>query len=243
MNAKSSDKKGGGTLYGLGVGPGDPELITLKARRILQSVSVVAYPAPDVGDSLARAIAAPHLLEDQTEIAIRTPMTPGNFPANDVYDRYAAEIAGHLSAGRDVAVLCEGDPFLYGSFMYLFQRLCEGHPTEVVPGVSSLGAVAAVAGRPLVSRNQVLTILPAPMDEAALEKRLADCDAAAIMKVGRHLKKVKRVLARLGLEDGAEYIERASMDGEKVLRLSDVGDGAAPYFSMILVRHMDGATS
>ncbi|NQU61597.1 MAG: precorrin-2 C(20)-methyltransferase [Rhodospirillales bacterium] len=239
MNAKSNDKKGG-TLYGLGVGPGDPELITLKAQRILQSVSVVAYPAPEEGDSLARAIAAPHLVDGQTEIVIRTPMTPGNFPADDVYDRYAAEIAEHLTQGQDVAVLCEGDPFLYGSFMYLFVRLSEDHPTEVVPGVSSLGAVAAVAGKPLVSRNQILTILPAPMDEAELESRLASTDAAAIMKVGRHLKKVRRVLARLGLEDGAEYVEHASMEGQRVLPLSEAGDGTAPYFSMILVRHRDG---
>ena len=225
-----------GMLFGLGIGPGDPDLITIKARRILQSVPVVAYPAPDTGDSLARAIAAPHLGGGQTEIVIRTPMTPGNFPANDVYDRYASEIARHLDAGRDVAVLCEGDPFLFGSFMYLFERLSGKYRVEVVPGVSSLGAVAAAAGRPLVSRNQVLSILPAPMDEAELERHLADTDAAAIMKVGRHLEKVKRVLARLGLDGGATYVEHASMADQKVLPLSDVGADAAPYFSMVLVR-------
>ncbi|NQV84152.1 MAG: precorrin-2 C(20)-methyltransferase [Rhodospirillales bacterium] len=224
-----------GTLYGLGIGPGDPELMTLKAHRILQSVPVVAYPAPEDGDSLARAIAAPHLAGGQTEIVIRTPMTPGNFPANDVYDRYAAEISEHLNAGRNVAVLCEGDPFLYGSFMYLFQRLSGGYQTEVVPGVSSLGAVAAAAGRPLVSRNQVLSILPAPLEEAELERRITDSDACAIMKVGRHLDKVKRVLARLGLDGGAVYVEHASMPDEKILPLRDVGTDAAPYFSMVLV--------
>ncbi len=230
----------GGTLYGLGIGPGDPELITLKARRILPSVPVVAYPAPEKGDSLARAIAEPHLPGGQIEIAIRTPMKPGSFPADDVYDRYAVEIAAHLDDGRDVAVLCEGDPFLYGSFMYVYQRLSGEHTVEVVPGVSSLGAVAAVAGRPLVSRNQVLTILPAPLDEAELEKRLKQTDAAAIMKVGRHLKKVRRVLARLGLEEGAKYVERASMADEKVAPLTEVEDGSAPYFSMILVRRPEG---
>ncbi|MCH7936489.1 MAG: precorrin-2 C(20)-methyltransferase [Proteobacteria bacterium] len=229
----------GGTLYGLGVGPGDPELITLKARRILQSVPVIAYPAPEQGDSLARAIASPHIPGGRIEIAIRTPMTPGNFPANEVYDRYAAEIGVHLSDGRDVAVLCEGDPFLYGSFMYIFARLAGVYSVEVVPGVSSLGAVAAVAGRPLVSRNQVLTVLPAPLDEQELERRLADTDAAAIMKVGRHLRKVKRVLGRLGLDEGAKYVERASMTGEKVLPLAEAPDGGAPYFSMILVRRAD----
>ncbi len=223
-----------GMLYGVGIGPGDPELITLKALKVLQSVPVVAYPAPESGDSLARSIAAPHLKEDQTEIVIRTPMTPGNFPADDVYDRYAAEIAGHLDAGRDVAVLCEGDPFLYGSFMYMYQRLAGDYRAEVIPGVSSLGTVAAVAGRPLVSRNQVLSILPAPMDEAELARRLSETDAAAIMKVGRHLEKVKRVLGRLGLDKGATYVEHASMPNEKILRLNEVTD-AAPYFSMVLV--------
>jgi len=225
-----------GMLYGLGIGPGDPDLMTIKAHRILQSVPVVAYPAPDTGDSLARSIAAPHMAPGQTEIVIRTPMTPGNFPADDVYDRYAAEIAGHLDAGRDVAVLCEGDPFLYGSFMYLFQRLAADYRAEVVPGVSSLGAVAAAAGRPLVSRNQVLSILPAPMDEAELERRLAASDAAAIMKVGRHLEKVKRVLARLGLDGGAIYVEHATMPDQKIMPIGEVDTDAAPYFSMILVR-------
>ena len=133
----------GGTLYGLGVGPGDPELITVKARRILGSVPVIAYPAPEQGDSLSRAIAAAHVPDGLIEIAIRTPMTPGNFPADDVYDRYASEIALHLKENRDVAVLCEGDPFLYGSFMYIFARLAGEYSFEVVPGVSSLGAVAA----------------------------------------------------------------------------------------------------
>ena len=247
MNAKNDEKnrckkgnKMGGTLYGLGIGPGDPELITLKALRILKSVAVVAYPAPETGDSLARSIAAPHLSGGQTEIGIRTPMTPGNFPADDVYDRYAAEIAAHLKQKRDVAVLCEGDPFLYGSFMYIFARLAGDHDVEVVPGVSSLGAVAACAGRPLVSRNQVLSIVPAPLDEDDLFQRLAGTDAAAIMKVGRHLEKVKRVLARLGWEAGAQYVEHASMADEKVAPLTEVNDGSAPYFSMILVRRPEG---
>jgi len=244
MNAKKGEKNGKGTLYGLGIGPGDPELITLKALNVLKRVPVIAYPAPETGDSLARSIAAPHLGGGHTEIAIRTPMTPGTFPADGVYDRYANEISAHLNEGRDVAVLCEGDPFLYGSFMYIFSRLCGGFDVRVVPGVSSLGAVAASAGRPLVSRNQVLTILPAPMAEDDLERRLAATDAAAVMKVGRHLEKVKRVLARLGLEDGATYVEHASMTDERVLPLAEVSRRSAPYFSMILVRRPDsGADS
>lgn len=225
-----------GTLYGLGVGPGDPELLTLKAVRILGEAPVIAYPAPDTGDSLARAIAAPHIPAGRHEIIIRTPMVAGNFPANDVYDHYSKEISGHLNAGQDVAVLCEGDPFLFGSFMYIFERLAGDFTVEVVPGVSSLGACAAAAGAPLVSRNQVLSILPAPLPEADLKTRIEGADAIAVMKVGRHLEKVCRVIEDLGLSAHAHYVEHASMTNQKVCRLTDLSDAKAPYFSMILIR-------
>ncbi len=226
---------GGAKLYGLGVGPGDPDLLTVKAVKLLAAVPVVAYPAPEGGASLARAIAAAHIPDGKTEIAIETPMVAGRFPADEVYDRYAAKIAGQLTAGRDVAVLCEGDPFLYGSFMYLYLRLADRFPTEVIPGVSSLGACAAVAGAPLVSRNQVLTVLPAPLAEDDLEARLNLAEAAAIMKVGRHLPKVRRVLDRLGRTNRAHYVERATMDEQRVLSMAEAPEDA-PYFSMILVR-------
>jgi len=228
-----------GTLYGLGVGPGDPDLITLKALRVLERAPVVAYPAPETGESLARAIAAPHIPDGLQEIVIRTPMVPGKFPAHDVYDKYAAEIDTHLNAGRDVAVLCEGDPFLYGSFMYLFARLSEDHTIEVIPGVSSLGACAAAAGVPLVSRNQILTVLPGPLPEDELEARIKASPAVAVMKVGRHLDKVRRVLDRLGLADNAHYVEHASMAEQRVMPLKDLNGDGAPYFSMVLIRHDD----
>lgn len=224
-----------GTLYGLGIGPGDPDLITVKARDILARVPVVAYPAPEGADSLVRGIAAPHVPPNCIEIAIATPMVIDRFPARDVYDRYAGILGEHLAAGRDVAVLCEGDPFFYGSFMYLFERLAKAHPTVVVPGVSSLAAVAAAAGVPLVSRNETLSVLPAPLPEAELEARLARAEAAAIIKVGRHVTKVRAVLRRLNLEECAVYVERASMSTQRILPLADADDNA-PYFSMILVR-------
>ena len=149
-----------GTLYGVGVGPGDPELITLKAHRILQSVPVIAWPAPLEGDSMARTIAAPHLPGGQTEIPIRMPLVSERFPAQAVYDRAAEDIRGHLADGRDVAVLCEGDPFVYGSFMYIFARLAKHFAVRVVPGVSSLTAGAAAMGMAIASRNDVLLVLP-----------------------------------------------------------------------------------
>ncbi len=227
-------------LYGVGVGPGDPELLTLKAVRVLQDVPVIAYPKPDTGDSLVRRIAGKHIPPTRTEIAIVTPMTPGNYPADGVYDQYASEIAAHLKAGRSVAVLCEGDPFLFGSFMYIYQRLADHFPTEVIPGVSSLGAVAAAAGRPLVSRNQVLSLIPAPLENAVLQARINAVDCAAIFKVGRHLPRVRNLLQKMGRLDGAIYVEHATMDTERVMPLSEVKAGDVPYFSMILLERTNG---
>lgn len=224
-----------GTLYGLGIGPGDPELITLKALNVLKRVPVIAYPAPENGDSLARSIVESHLPGGQQEICISTPMVAESDPAIATYDHYAEEIACHLDADRDVAVLCEGDPFFYGSFMYLFGRLAERFAVEVVPGVTSLTACAAQAAMPLTSRNDTLTILPGPLPEDELERRLKDTDAAAIMKVGRHRDKIVRVLIKLGLADKARYVERASTEQAKVCVVSDLDGAKAPYFSMILV--------
>lgn len=224
-----------GTAYGLGIGPGDPELITMKAHRILRACPVVAYPAPDEGDSLTRAIVAEHLPDGQTEIAIRIPMVTERFPAQAVYDRAAEDIGAHLDKGRDCAILCEGDPFLYGSFMYLFARLAERFPVEVVPGVSSLTACAATLGAPLAARNDVLTVIPAPLAAQEIESRLASADAAAIIKVGRHLEKVRDVLATLGLAEHARYVEHATMTNQRVVPLTEVDAATAPYFSMVLV--------
>jgi len=224
-----------GTLYGVGVGPGDPELVTLKALRILTSVPVLAWPAPEEGPSLAREIVAGHLPGTQREIAIRMPLLPARFPADDVYDSAAVEIGAALSAGDDVAVICEGDPFFYGSFMYLFGRLAADHAIEVVPGVSSLTACAAALGSPLSAKNDVLSVIPGPLDADTMAQRLAEADAAAIIKVGRHLEKIRGVLADLGLSDNARYIERATMTAQRIEPLADVGEGDAPYFSMILV--------
>ena len=229
-----------GTLYGIGVGPGDPELLTLKAYRLLRAVPVLAYPAPERGPSLARAITAPHLNGARTEIAIRMPMVSARFPAQEVYDRAAEELGGHLEAGRDVAVLCEGDPFFYGSFMFLFGRMAERFRVDVVPGVSSLTACAAVLGAPLAARNDVLAVVPAPLPEGELRNRLSRIDAAAIIKIGRHFGKVRTLLTELGFADRARYIEHATMETQKVLPLEDVDPDKVPYFSTVLV-HERGA--
>ncbi len=224
-----------GRLYGLGIGPGDPELITVKALRILRAAPVLAYPAPETGESLARSIVAELLPGGQTEEAIRMPIQVARFPAQEVYDQAAVTLGTHLEAGRDVAVLCEGDPFFYGSFMYLFARMAERFPVEVVPGVSSLTACAAVLGQPLAARNDVLSVLPAPLAEDQLTDRLKQNDAAAIIKIGRHFAKVRRVLEALDLAGRAVYVEHATMTSQRVLPLDSVDPAGVPYFSMILV--------
>ena len=228
-----------GILYGLGVGPGDPELITLKALRLLQACPVIAYPAPQNSDSLARTIAAPHLPEGRVEIIIRMPLDAGHGPLEAAYDRAAEEVAGHLDGGRDVAALCEGDPFFYGSFMYLFGRLAGSHRIEVVPGVSSLLAGPAALGAPLASRDDVLLVVPATLPEEVLRDRLAGADAVVIIKVGRHLEKIRRLLDGLGLMANAHYIEHATMADQRISSLAEAPP-RAPYFSMVVV-HRRGA--
>ena len=223
-----------GRLYGIGTGPGAPDLLTLRAARLIGQAGVIAYPTLAGAESFARAIVADLVAPGATEIAIDLPMSTDRAPAQRAYDTGAAAIAAHLDAGRDVVCLCEGDPFFYGSFMYLFARLSGRYPTEIVPGVTSVTACAAAAGRPLVARNERLTVLPGPLPEAELRARIAGAESVAIMKVGRHMAKIRAVIDDLGLTDRAAYVERASLPDQLVLPLADA-PAAAPYFSMILL--------
>ena len=223
-----------GCLIGVGLGPGDPELLTLKAHRLISTASVVAYPAPLGGDSFARSIASSFIPPDAQEIRIDIPMDVARYPAQEAYDTGAAEIAKELEAGKNVVLLCEGDPLFYGSFMYLFARLSDRFETEIIPGVTSVTACAASAKRPLSARNEVLTIIPGTLEKSELASRINDADACAIMKVGRHLPKIRDVLAKQNLLERASYIERASLSNEVCLPLIQAPE-TAPYFSMILV--------
>lgn len=223
-----------GRLYGVGLGPGAPDLITLRAARLIEGAPVIAYPTLAGGESFARSIAADLIPAGVQEIVLDVPMTPERAPAQAAYDDGAARIAAALDAGKDVVCLCEGDPFFYGSFMYLFARLSERFEVEVVPGVTSITACAARAGMPLVARNERLTILPGPLPEAELTARIAGAESLAILKVGRHLPKLREVIGRLGLMDRAVYVERATLANEVILPLAEAPE-AAPYFSMILI--------
>jgi precorrin-2/cobalt-factor-2 C20-methyltransferase len=224
-----------GCLYGLGMGPGDPELVTLKALRLLRACPVVAYPAPETGDSFARMIAAEWLDRGQEEIAIRFPMRPGPIPAA-IYDAAAGRLAAALDRGDDVAFLCQGDPLFYGSFAGILTRLAPRYPVMVVPGVSSLTACAAAAGLPLVQRDAALAVIPATLDEDALIRRLAEAESAAIIKIGRHFLKLRRVAERLGVLETAVYVEHASLPTQRVTPLAEVDPAAVPYFAMALIR-------
>ncbi|MEO0945739.1 MAG: precorrin-2 C(20)-methyltransferase [Pseudomonadota bacterium] len=225
-----------GTLYAIGVGPGDPDLLTLKAVRLIQSGALIAYPVGDDSDaSFARTIAAVHLPKGAEEYGFRVPMRVARGPASEAYDNAARRLTTHLSAGRDVALLCEGDPFFYGSAMYLVERLAPSHPCEIVPGVTSLTACAAAIKRPLAARNERLKVLPAPLAADVLMRELREAEAAAIIKVGRHFEKIRAVLDETGLAGRAMIIERATGAEERITKLSDVPEGERPYFSTILV--------
>lgn len=225
-----------GILYGIGVGPGDPELLTLKAHRLINECDILAYPAPEVGDGLALEIVSPLLKKEAELLPLRFPIAVSPFPAQQAYDQAAKLLELPLEAEKSVVVICEGDPFFYGSFMYLFERLSERFNTEIIPGVSSPMACAAVLKTPLVSRNEILTILPGPLEEPELEQRLLNTDAAVIIKVGRHLPKIRRVLRHLRLEDFAHYVEHATMPNQKIIPIEIIEAQKVPYFSMILVR-------
>lgn len=223
-----------GKLYGVGTGPGDPELVTRRAWRLIESAAVIAYPAPDHGESFARSIVAEAIAPDAVEIPMVVPMRTGRAPAQSIYDEGAAAIAAHLDAGRDVVVLCEGDPLFYGSFMYVLARLKTDYEVEIVPGVTSVTACAAAHAHPLVARNDVFTILPGPLDDAALEAHIDKAEAIAILKIGRHMPRLRALFERLGLAEQALYVSHASLAHQHSMPLAEAPD-EAPYFSMIIV--------
>lgn len=227
-----------GTLFGLGVGPGDPELITVKALRILRAVPVVAYPVLGGLPGFARAIVSAHLRPGQREIAMEIPLS-GHDATRDAYDAGAQAVAGALDSGHDVAVLCEGDALFYGSFGYLLARLDNRYTCEIIPGVSSLMAAPARLGRAMVSGNDILCVLPGTLDDDILKTRLTQGSPAVIIKVGRHLARLRALLQTLGLAERAHYIERATLENETTLPLAQAV-GKAPYFSMILIEGDSG---
>jgi precorrin-2/cobalt-factor-2 C20-methyltransferase len=232
----AGDKAMSGKLYGVGVGPGDPELMTVKAWRLVSTAKVIAYLTANGTESTARSIAAPFLPDDVTEITIDMPMRVEREPAQAAYDEGSARIAEHLGRGEDVVMLCEGDPFFYGSFMYVFERLSQRFETVVVPGVTSVTACAVQLGQPLCERDDVLKVLPATLPVDRLREELLTCQSAAIIKVGRHFGKVKQVLSALDLITRATAVSKATHEDQTIRKVEDIAEDTLPYFTTIIVR-------
>lgn len=224
-----------GILYGVGVGPGDPELMTVKAWRLISTAKTIAYLAANGGESTARAIAQHFFPENLVEIAIDMPMQVEREPAQAAYDLGAKRIVARLQRGEDVVMLCEGDPFFYGSFIYMYDRLSVDFKVAVVPGVTSISAAAAQTGSPLARRDGVVKILPATLDADRLREELLTCQSAAIIKVGRHFAKVKKLLEMLDLTQFATAIEFATQPGQRIRDVADITEAKLPYFTTILV--------
>ncbi|GGR39964.1 precorrin-2 C(20)-methyltransferase [Streptomyces netropsis] len=239
-----------GRLYGVGLGPGDPSLMTVRAVEVITAADVVAYHSARHGRSIARTIAARHLRPDHIEEQLVYPVTtettdhPGGYRGamEEFYEEAAARLAVHLDAGRTVAVLAEGDPLFYSSYMHMHKRLADRYPTEVIPGVTSVSAAAARLGEPLVEGEEVLTILPGTLPEEELTARLASTDSAVVMKLGRTFPAVRGALERAGRLADARYVERATMPGERTGLLAEVDPESVPYFSVaVLPSRIDAA--
>ncbi len=231
-----------GTLHVVGVGPGDPELLTLKAARIIATMPVVAFFAKRDCASRARAIAGKHVRADAEELFFPYPFTT-ELTASDsryrsetgrFYATVADQLARRLDAGQDVALLCEGDPFFYGSAIHVFERLSTTYPCQIVPGVTGISACWSGARLPIVQGENALSVLPGTLNVAVLAERLGGNDAAVVMKVGRNLPKIRSILYDLRRANQAVYVEYGAMPGERVLPLAEAPE-AAPYLSLVLV--------
>ncbi|MGZ4563135.1 MAG: precorrin-2 C(20)-methyltransferase [Mycobacterium sp.] len=232
-----------GTLWGVGLGPGDPELVTVKAARVIGEADVVAYHSARHGRSIARGIAEPYLRPGQIEEHLIYPVTtevtdhPGGYAGalEDFYVEAAGRIAAHLDAGRNVALLAEGDPLFYSSYMHLHTRLTQRFNAVIVPGVTSVSAASAAIATPLVAGDEVLSVLPGTLPVAELTRRLADADAAVVLKLGRSYHAVREALSASGQLDDAYYVERASTAGQRILPAADVDEASVPYFSLAML--------
>lgn len=232
-----------GTLYGIGTGPGDPELLTVKATCILRESRLITYFAKQGGTGRSRASATPYIAPGCEELPLYYPLTI-ELPATDpvymqtmgaFYDEAAARLGARLEAGEDVTVLCEGDPLLYGSFMHLHRRLHMRFRCHVIPGITAMAGAWSASALPMTWGADTLTVLPATLPEESLRAKLAQADAAVIMKIGRHLPKLRAALRDTGLLPRAVYVEYATLEGQRILPLEEKPDDIAPYFSLVLI--------
>ena len=244
MASEGSEKLACGRLYGVGVGPGDPELLTMKARRILQSVPLICVPQAETSrDSYALSIVREFICHEKQEIVRLFFPTNDERKAGDVWRNAAAMLAARLESGNDAAFITEGDPMLYSTFLYVLASFQANHSNlrvEIIPGVSSVMAAAASSGLPLATHDQSLAILPAAYGVDKLREAIAIHDTVVLMKVNRTLLKALSDLEDLGLDGKAVYVKRASTDREQVVRdLGKLGAEDLDYFSLLIIRNSD----
>jgi precorrin-2/cobalt-factor-2 C20-methyltransferase len=232
-----------GTLYGIGVGPGDVRYLTLRAAALVRDVDVVAFFAKRGLQGNARGIVDPLLGPGRAELRLEYPVTdevPPEHPSyqkeiSRFYEESAVALSRLLRQGKSIGLLAEGDPFFYGSFMHMWRRLNGDFPIEIVPGVTGMSGCWTRANAPITWGNDILSVLPGTLGEEQLTRRLAECDAAVIMKVGKNLAKVRRAVEAAGLLARALYVERGTMQGERIMPLSESREDRGPYFSMVLI--------
>ena len=232
-----------GKIYGVGVGPGAVDLLSVRAEKLVREAKYIAFFRKAGRAGHARQIASTLLSKDVIELAMEYPITT-EIPLSDqrysevlseFYKKYSNKIISLSQTGIDLVILCEGDPFFYGSFMHIYSRVKDKCPVEVVPAITGMSAAWTATDIPITWGDDILTVLMGTLDETTLENQLQDTNAAIIMKIGRNLPKIKKALERTGRFYDAFIVEYAAMDKQTVQRLSDYNTENAPYFSIIIL--------
>ena len=230
-----------GKVICAGLGPGDPDLMSVRSHRMISGARHIAYFRKAGRKGQARAIVEGMLAEGVTEHAMEYPVTTEIHFSDPEYNRVLAafydqwaDTLAEIAQTEDVVVLCEGDPFLYGSYMHLYTRLQGRAEQEIIPGITGMSGCWTASGQPITWGDDVLTVAMATLGEDELAKRAAETDALVVMKIGRNLPKLRRALERAGRADDAWLVERGTMPGQTVQKLSEI-EGEVPYFSIVLV--------
>ena len=232
-----------GTIWGVGLGPGDPDLMSVRANRLVRDTKNIAFFRKAGRAGRARTIVNGMLRQDAFELAMEYPVTTEIALADPNYNKCLSEFYAGVTdqlrelvhSGEDVAVLCEGDPFFYGSFMHLYTRLKDHVPVQVVPAITGMSAAWTATGVPVTWGDDVMTVVLGTMAEEDLTRRMADSDAIVVMKVGRNLPKVRKALEAAGKIDDAWLVECASMSEERAVPLKEAEGATVPYFSIVIV--------